>query len=127
MIRCHVWFSTKRRKRLLQGDVGDLAERAMREVATTDGIRLLECKAAIDHVHIVVELESTQELPAVMKALKGKSARLVFQQFSSLKLDAGTNHLWQRGYGWRPIGSSDEKRVRRYVRTQMDRLERFSR
>lgn len=127
MIRCHVWFSTKGRKRLLQGDVGDLAERAIRDVATMDGIRLLECKAAIDHVHLVVELESTEELPVVMKALKGKSAHRVFQQFESLKVGAGTNHLWQRGYGWKVVGSADEARVRRYVRTQMDRLERFSR
>jgi len=44
----HVWFSTKRRKWLLQGDVEELAQQALREIATSEGIGLLECKAAVD-------------------------------------------------------------------------------
>ena len=79
----HVWFSTKRRKWLLQGEVGELAEQAIREVATSDGIRLLECQVAIDHVHLMLELDSPEALPLAMKALKGKSAHRVFQQFPS--------------------------------------------
>ena len=127
MPRYHVWFSTKRRKWLLQGEVGMLAERAMWEVATNDNIRLLEYKAVIDHVHIMVELESSEQLPATMKALKGKSAHRVFAQIPNLKLDGRTNHLWQRGYGWKPVPASAELALRRYIRSQMERLEKFDR
>ena len=127
MRRYHVWFSTKRRKWLLQGEVCDLAERALREVAARDGIRLLECIAVIDHVHMLVELDSDELLPSTMKALKGKSAHRVFEQIPELKLDAKTNHLWQRGYGWKLVEPAAEATVRRYIRTQMDRLEKFAR
>ena len=123
----HVWFSTKRRKWLLQGDVSDLAEQAIKGVAAKDRIRLLECKAVIDHVHLMVELESADALPMAMKALKGKSAHVVFQHVPELKLDAQTNHLWQRGYGWKLVAPAAEQIVRRYIRTQMDRLEKFDR
>src|SRR3990172_12908039 len=117
MPRYHVWFATKRRKWLLQGEIAEVTERAIREVARRDGIRLLECKTAVDHAHLMVEVDSREELPATMKALKGKSAHLVFQQVPELKLDAGTNHLWQRGYAWKPVDPGAEATVGRYIRT----------
>ncbi len=123
----HVWFSTKRRKWLLQGEIGELAEQAIREVAAKDGIRLLECKSAIDHMHLMLERDSSDDLPAAMKALKGKSTHMVFQQVEGLKVDAKTNHLWQRGYGWKVVELSAERTVRRYIQTQMERLEKFER
>lgn len=127
MPRYHIWFSTKRRKWLLEGDVAGTAERAIWDVARNDGIRLLECQTAIDHVHLMVELGSALELPATMKALKGKSARTVFQEIDGLKMDARTEHLWQRGYGWKLVPPGADATVRRYIRTQMDRLEKFER
>lgn len=81
----------------------------------------------IDHVHLMLDLTSAEALPAAMKALKGKSAHYVFQQVPDLKLDARTNHLWQRGYGWKPVEPGAEHTVRRYIRTQMERLEKFDR
>lgn len=127
MARYHVWFSTKRRKWLLQGDVCELAERAIRDVAQKDGIHLLECTAVVDHVHLLLELDGQELLPSTMKALKGKSAHRVFKQFPELKLDAKTDHLWQRGYGWKAVEPAAEATLRRYIRTQMDRLEKFAR
>ena len=127
MPRYHVWFSTKRRKWLLQGEVGELAEQAIWEVAKKDGIRLLACKGVIDHVHLLIELDSREQLPGAMKALKGKSAHAVFQQIPDLKMDAQTSNLWQRGYGWKPVEPGAEGTVRQYIRTQMDRLEKFAR
>ena len=109
----HIWFATKRRKWLLQGDVAELAERALWEVAKNDKIHLLECKTAIDHAHLLVEAASDDRLPMLMKALKGKSAHRVFQEVPELKLDAGTNHLWQRGYGWKQVPPGAEQNVRR--------------
>ena len=83
------------------------------------GSGYLECKTAIDHVHLMIELESTDELPNAMKALKGKSAHRVFQQLPELKLAACTNNLWQRGYGWKAVEPGAEQAVRRYIGTQM--------
>lgn len=122
---CHVWFATKRRTWLLQGDVAEAVERHLGQVASADGIELVEWKAAVDHVHLLLQLESPAALPGAMKALKGKSARLVFLDMPELKLDAGTNNLWQRGYAWKAVRPEAERTVRRYIQTQLDRLEKF--
>ncbi len=127
MLVYHVWFSTKRRKWLLQGDIDDHAEQAIRATAKRDGVRLVECKAAADHVHLMLRLDTPEELPAVMKALKGKSAHVLFQQFPELKRDIGMRNIWQRGYGWKPVKPGAATSTRRYVRTQLERLDKFER
>ncbi len=123
----HIWFSTKRRKWLLQGDIAEAAEGALRQVAASDGIQLLEYKTMIDHVHLLIEAQSRDMLPSIMKTLKGKSAHRVFQQVPGLKLDGQTSHLWQRGYAWKSVPPGAETAVRRYIRTQMDRPEKYAR
>lgn len=123
----HVWFATKRRRWLLQGDLEWLAEEALREAARAHGILLLECKTAIDHAHLLLQLESQDDLPRTMKALKGRSARSVFKQVEGLKLDSGAANLWQRSYGWKLVAQGAERTTRHYIRTQMDRLEKFDR
>ena len=123
----HVWFATKHRKQVREGDVEELAEKEIRRAAASEGIRLIECKAILDHVHALIELESAEALPNAMKMIKGKSARWVFEEVPELKLDAHTEHLWQRGYGWKPIPAGARAQVRTYIRTQWDRLESFER
>ena len=126
-MRFHVWFATKRRKWLLLGEVADVVEDAIREAAQAHRIRLLESKTAVDHAHLLVDLDSPDRLPVAMKLLKGRSARTVLQEIETLKMDAGTSNLWQRGYGWKLVLPSAERTTRRYIRTQMDRLEKFER
>ena len=123
----HVWFATKRRRWILEGEVSDLVEATLRDVAVEDGIRLLECKTMVDHTHLLLELDSAIELPLTMKHLKGKSARRVFLALPLLKADAQINHLWQRGYGWKRVEPGAEPAVRRYIRTQEERPEKYFR
>ena len=112
----HVWFATKGRRWLLEGDVAETVERQLREVARSDHIALIELKGVIDHVHLLLDLESEAALPAAMKALKGKSARFVFLEMPDLGIDAPTHHLWQRGYGWKQVDPEAESSIRRYIR-----------
>jgi putative transposase len=114
----HVWFSTKRRKPALEGELGDDARRLLIETAQRAGIRLLEVEIVVDHVHLLVALAETQTLPFVMHQLKGASARSIFLKHPELKFDLGHNSFWQKGYGFRRLDPSEVSGVRRYIRTQ---------
>jgi putative transposase len=119
----HVWFGTKRRKWLLQGDVHDAAVYLLKEIAAEKGITLLEVEAIVDHVHLLLGLRHKGELPNAMMNLKGVSARRLFERFPELKLDAHTNNFWQEGYGSKLVAPPAVPAVRRYIRTQWERLE----
>lgn len=89
----HVWFATRRRNWLLQGDVLDAVRMLLPEIAVEHSISLLESEAVIDHVHLLLEIEDKAQLPQTMMLLKGVSSRRIFQQFPELRIDAHTNSL----------------------------------
>ena len=123
----HVWFATKRRKWLLQGDVDLTVKKTIKETAHEKGITVVECETAVDHVHLLLRLHSDQTLPKTMNLLKGVSSRKLHLAFPELKLDSGSHHLWQRGYAFTIVEPGSLSARRRYVRTQKQRLEKFER
>ena len=123
----HVWFSTKRRKRLLQGEIEELVRTLMTETAVEKQMRLLECQPMIDHVHLLIEASADDDLSWSMKLLKGRSSYELFRRLPELKVDAGQNSFWQRGFAARIVPPEQLETVRWYIRTQDRRLEKYER
>ena len=121
----HVWFATKRRRWLLVGEIEDAVKRILVDTAREKGIKLLECQPMVDHVHMLVEASSSVELAWIMKLLKGRSSYELFQRNPQLKLDARVNSFWQRGFGSRMVPETQLDIVRRYIRTQDQRVEKY--
>ena len=119
-----VWFSTKGRKEVLEGDIDDDVKLAIEEAASRAGIEVAEIETAFDHVHLLLRLSGTQTLSSAMHRLKGASARTVLVQNPELVIDLTDRHLWQRGYGWRNVPAGQVATVRRYIQTQQHRPHR---
>jgi putative transposase len=121
----HVWFSTKRRRGLLAGDVEIQAKQMLRLIAEDKGIDLRLCETMVDHVHLLLSARP-QELSRQVKLLKGISARRLFQQFPDIKLDARIDRFWQRGFGYRATGGGAHD-VAWYIGTQKQRTGKYER
>jgi putative transposase len=121
----HVWFSTKRRKWLLQGDVDARAKSLFRQIAFEKGIELRECETMVDHAHLLLSARP-EGLTRDVKLLKGISARRLLQEFPDIRLDARTDNFWQRGFGCRELGD-DARGVAWYIRTQKRRPSAYDR
>lgn len=127
MVYFHVWFSTKYRKWLLQGDVEEKMKEVFEQVAIEKGIALVEYETVVDHVHMLLKIPSAAVLPETMRLLKGRAAYEVFRAYPDVKLDAGVNSLWQDSYNSRIVPPTQVGVVRRYIRTQDERLEKYER
>ena len=123
----HVWFKTRRRKWLLLGDVADAAKGSVRETAQLHGIKVLECETMVDHVHLLVEAVDAADLSRAMHVLKGASARYLLESICDIRMDAGTDHFWQKRYGAKPVEPAALARARNYIRTQKERTEKYAR
>ena len=123
----HVWFATKNRKWLLDGDVAERAKGVMLEVATSREIKVLELESMVDHVHVLLEAPTSADLSWSLKLMKGRSAYEVFRAFPELRIDAGVNSLWQRSFDSRVVPAEQVNSVRRYIQTQDQRLEKYER
>jgi putative transposase len=123
----HVWFATKRRKWLLQGDIGHAARELMIQVAAEKGINLIECESMVDHVHLLIEVADRDELSRAMNLLKGATSRRLFEQFPDLRLDAGVSSFWQHRYGAKQVSAGAKGVIQRYIRSQEERLNKYER
>jgi putative transposase len=123
----HVWFATKGRKWLLQGEVLDAARLIIAQVAAEKHINLIESEAIVDHVHLLLELKDKSELSNAMMLIKGVSARRLLEQFPTIRLDAHTASFWQAGCGSTLVPPSAVTTIRSYIRTQWDRLDDYVR
>ena len=117
----HVWFSTKARKPVMEGEIGEDIKQLLVETAERTRVRLLEVETVADHAHLLIEVTEEQTLPGILHQLKGASARQIFLMYPSLKLDMEHNSFWQIGYGRRKITPAEIPTVRNYIRTQQDR------
>ncbi len=117
----HVWFSTKARKPVLEGEIAEDVKQLLLDTAKRAGIELLEVESAYDHVHLLVAASEGQTLPSIMHQLKGTSSRLLSLKHPELRFDMGTNSFWQKSYGSRRITESELPTVGRYIRTQDQR------
>jgi len=123
----HVWFATRWRKWLLQADLEAHVRDSMREIARQKGISVIELETMVDHVHILLDIAPNQSPSKSVKLLKGISARRAFQTFPDLKLDAHTDHFWQKGFGYRRVSEHEIRAVVEYLRTQKARPGKFER
>lgn len=110
---------------MLAGDIEGEARRFLRSIAKEKGIDLRECECMVDHVHLLLSARPN-ELSRRVKLLKGISARRLFQFFPHLKIDARTEHFWQRGFGFREL-ADDANGVAWYIRTQRRRPGKYER
>ena len=127
MVLYHVWFSTKGRKWLLQGDVAEAAKELIAAVAREKSIHLVESEATVDHVHLLVAADDRAHLSRAINLLKGATSRRLFLRFPDLKLDAGLNSFWQHRYAAKVVPERAAASVGNYVSTQWDRLDKYER
>ena len=117
----HVWFSTKRRHAVLEGEINDDVRRLLRENTLRAGVRLLEAETAVDHVHLVLSVPEGRILSSAMHQIKGATSRALFLKYPELNIDMRESALWQKGYSFRRLEQDNVFVARRYVRSQQQR------
>jgi len=81
----HLIWCPKYRRRVLVGEVEARLKEIVGEVVATVKGEVIELEVMPDHVHLLVELPPGVHLPAVLQQLKGRSSRLLRQEFPQLR------------------------------------------
>ena len=99
----------------------------MRDLCKWKGVEIIEGKAMVDHIHLIVSIPPKNSVSSFMGYLKGKSAMMIFDRHANLKYKFGNRHFWSRGYYVSTVGLN-EATIAKYVREQekhdqmMDRI-----
>ena len=114
-LHVHIVWSTKYRYAVLQGDIQLRCRDLVRQVCDTLDVRILKGVVSKDHVHVHLSYPPKISVSDLVKRLKGRSARLMLDEFSELKRRYWGQHLWGIGYGAWSTGNIKDKMIQEYL------------
>jgi len=86
------------------------------EVIREHGAWLQALEVMPDHVHLLVEVDPQYGVHRLVKALKGRSSRVLRQEFPQLRRRLPT--LWTNAYFVATTGGAPLAAIKRYVENQ---------
>jgi putative transposase len=108
----HLVWIPKRRKPVLRGDIKLRLATILASVASDKGWIIKAKEIAPDHVHLLVEYDEKTAISEVVKAFKGRSSRMLREEFPELtKLPS----LWTKSYFYDTSGKVSTAKVMAYI------------
>lgn len=117
-IKYHAIWVTKFRYKVLQGQIAIRTRELIRQGCEASGITILQERGGKDHIHLLLSCLPSLAPSKILQYLKGRSSRLLQDQFPELKKKYWGQDLWARGYFCTSVGSVDEETIRNYIANQ---------
>ena len=117
-IKYHIIWVTKYRYKVLSKNIAIRLRELIRQGCEARGITIVQGSIGKDHVHLLLSCSPNICPSKLVQYLKGRSSRLVQEEFSELKKRYWGQHLWARGYFCATVGSVTEETIRRYIESQ---------
>jgi putative transposase len=118
-IEYHLVWVTKYRYHVLLGDVQIRVRELIRQICQQHDLNILNGHVSKDHIHILVSAPPHHAVSDLMQKLKGRSSRLLQQEFPHLRKRYWGQHLWARGYFCATVGQVTDKMVKEYIESHL--------
>jgi len=112
----HVVFCPKYRRKVLVNSVDERLKQIIHEVANELCGEVLELEVMPDHVRIRCEVDPQFGIHRFVKHIKGRSSRLLRQEFPQLKRRLPT--LWTHSYFVATVGGAPLAIIKQYIESQ---------
>ncbi len=117
-IKYHIIWVTKYRYKVLGGNMSIRLRELIRQGCEARGITIVQGNVGKDHVHILLSCPPSLAPSKIVQYLKGRSSRLLQEEFPELKKKYWGQHLWSRGYFCGTVGSVTEETIKNYIANQ---------
>lgn len=116
--RCayHVVWCPKYRRPVIDGAVDVRLKQLIAEVCAERECNIIELETMPDHVHLLVECDPQYGIHRLVKQIKGRSSRVLRQEFDSLRSRLPT--LWTNSYFVATVGGAPLAAIKEYVANQ---------
>ena len=119
-LHVHLVWSTKYRYHVLRDDIQLRCRELIRQVCDSLDVRILKGVVSKDHIHLHVSYSPKLSVSELVKRLKGRSARILLEEFSELKKRYYGGHLWSIGYGAWSTGNVTDEIIQKYLEHHKD-------
>lgn len=117
-LQYHVVWCVKYRRNVLTGEIEESLKHIITKIASDNSVGILEMKTDKDHIHMLIDCSPQQQIPSIIKALKGVSARLLLKEHPGIRKSLWGGHLWNPSYFIATVSENTEEQIRNYIRTQ---------
>jgi len=117
-IKYHIIWVTKYRYKVLHKPISERLRELIRQGCEARNITILQGSVGKEHVHLLISCPPSVAPSKILQYLKGRSSRLLQDEFPQLKKRYWGQHLWARGYFCGTVGNVTEEIIRNYIANQ---------
>ena len=112
----HVIWCPKYRRKVLANGVDVRLKELILQTADEHQAEVIELEIMPDHVHILLEVDPQYGIHKLVKQLKGRSSRILRQEFPWLK--SRLPSLWTNSYFVSTVGGAPLAVIKQYIEDQ---------
>jgi len=109
-------FCPKYRRKVLVEAITQRLTQIIHEVCQDHEAEVLSLEVMLDHVHLLVECDPQFGIHRLVRLIKGRSSRLLRQEFPVLKRKLPT--LWTNSYFVSTVGGAPFSVMKQYIENQ---------
>jgi len=117
-LKYHIVWITKYRKPILRGEIGKRVRELIRQTCASLDVYIVKGHVSKDHVHLLVSVPPNLAVSELVKRLKGRSSRLMLEEFGELRKVYWGRPLWARGYFVASSGNVTDEIIAEYIEKQ---------
>ena len=114
----HVVWCPKYRRKVLTPPVDARLKEIIQEVCQERRVTIRALEVMPDHVHLLLDMDPQFGVHRLVRLLKGRSSRLLRQEFPTLKSRLPT--LWTNRYFVSTVGGAPWAIIKQYIEAQKD-------
>ena len=122
-LQYHLVWTTKYRYKVLNGKIAERTRELIRQSCKSMDITIIKGAISKDHIHILISCPPSISLLKIVQQIKGKTSRMLLQEYKDLKRRYWGQHLWASGYFCRSVGVITDKIIKEYIENQQDEFE----
>jgi putative transposase len=112
----HVVWCPKYRRKVLTGNIEARLKELIQETCMELQSELIEMEIMPDHVHLLIEVDPQFGVHKMIKAIKGKTSRILRKEFKELTTKLPT--LWTNSYFISTVGGAPLAIIKQYIQSQ---------
>jgi len=117
-----VW-TTKYRYKVLTGKIAERMRDLIRQGCEVRNVKIIRGNVGKNHIHLLVSVPPHIAPSKLVQYLKGRSSKLIQEEFRELKKKYWGQHFWGVGYFCRSVGTITDEIIKEYIENQKDDID----
>ena len=122
-IQYHIVWTTKYRYKVLVNKIALRAREIIRQCCNSMDVTIIKGSVGKEHIHILVSCPPSLSVSKLVQQIKGKTSRVLLNEYKDLKRRYWGQHLWSSGYFCRSVGTVTQEIIKEYIENQDDEYE----